>query len=148
MLTLKLQPCSARAAAGIPEGGAMTERTAVRVDSWLWAVRMFKTRSLAAKACRGGHVEVDGDPAKPSTQVGVGSTVSARVGDRDRELEVTGLIVKRVGAPEAQRCYIDHSPPPPPREFVAPVVIRDRGAGRPTKRERREIDRLRGRSSR
>lgn len=123
----------------------MAQLSSVRVDSWLWAVRMYKSRSLAAKACRGGHVEVDGEPAKPSTTVGVGSSVRARVGDRERILEVTGLIAKRVGAPEAQRCYLDHSPPPPPREFVAPVVIRDRGAGRPTKRERRQIDRLRGR---
>ncbi|HCX85991.1 MAG TPA: RNA-binding protein [Micrococcales bacterium] len=122
------------------------ERASARVDSWLWAVRMYKTRSAAGAACRGGHVEVDGERAKPATTVGIGSRVTARVGDRVRELEVTGVLVKRVGAPEAQRCYIDHSPPPPPRELVAPVVIRDRGAGRPTKRERREIDRLRGRS--
>lgn len=115
------------------------------MDSWLWAVRMYKSRSGAATACRGGHVSVDGERAKPATTVGIGSTVTARVGDRVRTLEVTGLIVKRVGAPEAQRCYIDHSPPPPPRELVAPVVIRDRGAGRPTKRERRQIDKLRGR---
>ena len=123
----------------------MTTRSSVRVDSWLWAVRMYRSRSGAAAACRGGHVEVDGEKAKPATTVGVGSTVTARVGDRLRVLEVTALIVKRVGAPEAQRCYLDHSPPPPPRELVAPVVIRDRGAGRPTKRERREIDKLRGR---
>lgn len=89
---------------------------------------------------------VDGERAKPSTTIGIGSTVEARVGDRRRVLEVTGLIVKRVGAPEAQRCYVDHSPPPPPREFVTPVVQRDRGAGRPTKRERRQIDQLRGRA--
>lgn len=118
----------------------------VRVDSWLWAVRMFKSRSASASACRGGHVTVDGERAKPSTTIGIGSTVEARVGDRRRVLEVTGLIVKRVGAPEAQRCYVDHSPPPPPREFVTPVVQRDRGAGRPTKRERRQIDQLRGRA--
>ncbi|PWD50826.1 RNA-binding protein S4 [Serinibacter arcticus] len=118
---------------------------AARVDSWLWAVRMFKSRSGAAKACSGGLVEVDGQKAKPATTISVGSTVTARVGDRLRVLEVTGVIVKRVGAPEAQRCYLDHSPPPPPREFVAPAGVRDRGAGRPTKRERREIDRIRGR---
>ncbi|MBN8883774.1 MAG: RNA-binding S4 domain-containing protein [Salana multivorans] len=117
----------------------------VRVDLWLWAVRMFKSRSASATACRGGHVEVDGERAKPSTTVGIGSTVEARVGDRVRVLEVTGLIVKRVGAPEAQRQYVDNSPHPPPREYVAPVVQRDRGAGRPTKRERRQIDQLRGR---
>lgn len=124
---------------------ATEPRSAVRVDSWLWAVRIFRTRSAAAQACRGGKVSVDGATAKPATTVSVGSRVSARAGERLRELEVTGLVAKRVGAPVAERCYLDHSPPPPPREFVAPVVVRDRGAGRPTKRERREIDRLRGR---
>lgn len=119
--------------------------SAARLDSWLWAVRMFKSRSAAQAACRGGHVEVDGDRAKPATTVGIGSTVTARVGERVRILEVTGIILKRVGAPEAQRCYLDHSPPVPPREYVAPPGERERGAGRPTKRERREIDRLRGR---
>lgn len=106
---------------------------------------MYKSRSGAGTACRAGHVEVDGERAKPSTTVGIGSMVQARVGDRVRILEVTGLIAKRVSFPEAQRNYLDHSPPPPPRELVAPVVHRDRGAGRPTKRERRQIDRLRGR---
>ena len=89
-------------------------------------------------------MEVDGERAKPATTVGGGSTVTARVGDRVRVLEVMDPIVKRVGAPVAVRCYLDHSPPPPPRELVAPIAIRDRGAGRPTKRERREIERLRG----
>ena len=120
--------------------------SAARVDSWLWSVRMYKSRSASATACRGGHVEVDGERAKPATMVGPGSTVTARVGDRVRILEVLDPIVKRVGAPVAVRCYLDHSPPPPPRELVAPIAIRDRGAGRPTKRERREIGQLRGRS--
>lgn len=119
--------------------------SAARVDVWLWAVRMFKTRSAAQAACRGGKVRVDGVPAKPATSVGVGSRVTALVGERQRDLEVTGILLKRAGAPIAQQCYIDHTPPPPPREFVAPAGTRDRGAGRPTKRERREIDRLRGR---
>jgi ribosome-associated heat shock protein Hsp15 len=59
---------------------------------------------------------------------------------------VAKVITKRVGAPVAVECYVDNSPPPPPREHVAPVALRDRGAGRPTKRDRREIERLRGRA--
>jgi len=118
---------------------------AVRVDAWLWAVRLTKTRSAAATACRGGHVTVNGARAKPATPVSVGSRVQLRGGDRLRDVVVTETIVRRVGAAVAVTCFEDHSPPPPPREVVVAVAQRDRGAGRPTKRERREIDRLRGR---
>ena len=69
---------------------------------------------------------------------------TARIGDRQRVLEVVRAIDKRVGAPIASGCVVDHSPPPPPREHVAVIAQRDRGAGRPTKRDRREIERLRG----
>lgn len=117
---------------------------AVRVDSWLWSVRLFKTRSAAAEACRGGHVRINGVTAKPSRPVVAGDRVHARVGDRERIVEVVRVIAKRVGAPVAAQCLIDHSPPPVPRAALG-VPVRDRGAGRPTKRERREIDRLRGR---
>ena len=117
----------------------------VRVDQWLWAVRLAKTRSLAARACRAGHVSVDGARAKPATPVGPGARVEVRGGERRREVVVLTTIVKRVGAAVAVTCYEDHSPPPPSRERAAPVAQRERGAGRPTKRQRREIDRLRGR---
>jgi len=120
----------------------------VRVDQWLWAVRMTKTRSDAAAACRGGHVKVNGKAAKPATSVKVGDRVTAHLHDRERVLEVTALLVKRVGAAVAVECYVDHSPPPPEREHAAPVFERERGAGRPTKRDRRQLDRLRGRSDR
>ena len=126
----------------------MTEPTSVRVDVWLWAVRVYKTRSAATTAIRGGHVRVNGDPVKASYNVKVGDEVRARIQGFDRILKVTKLLVKRVGAPLAKEAYEDLTPPPPPREFVAPIVHRDRGAGRPTKRERREIDRLTGRNSR
>lgn len=116
-----------------------------RVDAWLWSVRLFRTRSAAAAACRAGHVRVDGRPAKPATPVAVGAEVRARVGDRERVIEVVRLINSRVGAPMAVECYVDRSPAPPSAEVVAPVARRERGAGRPTKRDRREIDRLRGR---
>ena len=114
-----------------------------RVDRWLWAVRLYKTRSAASTACAGGHVDVNGQPAKPATKVKVGDRVQLRLDRRDRDLEVARIIEKRVGAPIAAECLVDHSPPEPDREVVAPVFHRDRGAGRPAKRDRREIDRLR-----
>lgn len=120
----------------------------VRVDQWLWAVRMTKTRSDAAAACRGGHVKVNGKTAKPATAVKVGDRLTAHLHDRERVLEVTTLLTKRVGAAIAVECYVDHSPPPPEREYMAPLFERQRGAGRPTKRDRRQLDRLRGRSDR
>jgi len=117
-----------------------------RVDQWLWSVRMTKTRSDAAAACRGGHVKVNGKTAKPATPVKLGDRVEAYLHDRERILEVSRLIVKRVGAAIAVECFVDHSPPPPEREVDVPVFQRDRGAGRPTKRDKRQLDRLRGRS--
>lgn len=123
----------------------MSELTSTRVDRWLWAVRVYKTRSLATSACQGGHVRVNGAPAKPAAKVRVGDTVEARAGDDDRILEVVQVIEKRVSAPLAAECVVDRTPPRPDAEWVAPNLIRDRGAGRPTKRDRREIDRFLGR---
>jgi ribosome-associated heat shock protein Hsp15 len=114
-----------------------------RVDSWLWAVRMTPTRSVATDACRGGHVRVNGSPAKAATPVRVGDRVEARLAGRPRVLEVVRLLDKRVGAPVAVECYVDHSPPPPPRNETSPTFRRERGTGRPTKRDRRQIDRFR-----
>ncbi|MGC4933976.1 DUF3558 family protein [Gordonia sp. DT30] len=115
-----------------------------RVDSWIWAVRLTKTRSAAGAACRGGHVRVNDTSAKPAQQVAVGDRVQVRLAGHERVVEVTKVISKRVSAPAAAECYIDHSPPPPPRELVAGVPRRDRGAGRPTKRERRDLEKFRG----
>lgn len=116
-----------------------------RVDQWLWAVRLYKTRSLATDACRGGHVQVNGKAAKAATPVKPGDRVEAFAGGRHRDLEVVRTIDKRVGAAVAADCLVDHSPPPPPKDdvFGAPVFSRERGAGRPTKRERRTLDRFR-----
>lgn len=117
----------------------------VRVDAWLWAVRVFKSRSLATSACKGGHVEVDGARAKPSTLVREGTRVVV-TGERNRILVVRQLLTKRVSATLAGEAAIDETPPPPPREErPAPVFARERGSGRPTKRDRRELDRLRRR---
>ncbi|WP_330233694.1 RNA-binding S4 domain-containing protein [Nocardia sp. NBC_00508] len=128
------------------ESGIQSSATQARVDSWTWAVRLFKTRSAAAEACRGGHVRVNGSPAKPAQHVRPGDEVRIRAGGLERIVIVERIVTKRVGAPIAAQCLIDRSPPPPPREVVASMPRRDRGAGRPTKRERRETDRLIGRA--
>jgi ribosome-associated heat shock protein Hsp15 len=116
-----------------------------RIDRWLWSVRLVKTRSLAAQACRAGHVQVNGVRAKPAATVRVGDTVRARLGGRQRVVEVVGLLDTRVGAELAAACLIDRSPPPPPRDPLSGFGGRDPGAGRPTKRQRRQLDRARGR---
>ncbi|MEU6186518.1 RNA-binding S4 domain-containing protein [Nocardia sp. NPDC047038] len=127
------------------ESGIQNTATQARVDSWTWAVRLFKTRSAAAEACRGGHVRVNGATVKPAQPVRPGDEVRVRAGGIERIVIVERIVTKRVGAPIAAQCLIDRSPPPPPREILASMPRRDRGAGRPTKRERRETDRLMGR---
>lgn len=116
----------------------------VRVDSWLWSVRVYKTRSAATTACRAGHVRVNGDKAKAAQTIRIGDELRIRISGFDRILIVRQLLVKRVGAPLAALAYEDRTPE---REPQAALGLRDRGAGRPTKRERREIDRLRGRDT-
>lgn len=114
----------------------------VRVDSWLWAISVYKTRSAATTACRAGHVRVNGDKAKAAQTVKPGDELRVRISGFDRILIVRQTLTKRVGAPVAALAYEDRTPP---REPMAALGVRDRGAGRPTKRERRDIDRLRGR---
>ncbi len=116
----------------------------VRVDSWTWAARLFKTRSLAAAACRGGHVKVNGEKAKPAQAVRIGDEVRIRETGVERIVTVRRLIVKRVGASVAVECFDDLTPKPVTPVEEPAAVIRERGAGRPTKRERRVLDRLRG----
>lgn len=116
----------------------------VRVDVWIWSVRLTKTRSQAAAACKSGHVRVNGDRVKPAQSVKAGDQVRLFQEGRERLVVVSQVIRKRVGAPVAVQCYQDNSPPPPPREFVTPVGVRDRGTGRPTKRDRRDMERLHG----
>ncbi|HHT40968.1 MAG TPA: RNA-binding S4 domain-containing protein [Actinomyces sp.] len=121
----------------------MSEQS-VRVDTWLWSVRQLKSRSKATAACKAGHVKVNGYTAKPSQQVTVGDTVTYRFQGFDRILEVTKILKTRVGAPIAQTAYIDHSPPRPDPYVMMSIPRRARGTGRPTKRERRALDKLRG----
>ncbi|POM25810.1 Heat shock protein 15 [Actinomadura rubteroloni] len=121
----------------------MADEGSVRVDAWIWSVRLVKTRSLATSACRGGHVRVNGDRVKPAAQLRTGDEVRVRLEGRERVVIVRQLLRKRVSPAAAQESYTDQSPPPPPREALVPVARRDRGTGRPTKRDRRELDRLR-----
>jgi ribosome-associated heat shock protein Hsp15 len=111
-----------------------------RVDSWIWSVRLAKTRSAAATACRAGHVRVNGTRVKPAHIVRPGDEVRVRQEDRDRIVEIVRIISKRVSAPVAAECYVDNSPAPPPRERAVVVAVRERGAGRPTKRDRRTME--------
>ncbi len=115
---------------------------AARVDAWLWAVRVYKTRSAATTACRAGHVRVNGEKAKAAQPVRPGDELRVRIAGFERQLVVRKTITKRVGALLAAEAVEDRTPP---RDPVPLMAQRDRGAGRPTKRERRDIDRLRGR---
>lgn len=120
-----------------------------RVDKWLWCVRVFKTRSDAAEACRSGAVEVNGQEAKPGRDVKPGDRITVRAGfGLTRTLQVVGLPRSRVGAKELPALLADLTPPEEyervrqaQSDIFAPRV---RGAGRPTKRDRRETDRLTG----
>ena len=112
-----------------------------RIDRWLCAVRLAKTRPLATRLCEGGHVLVNGSPAKPSTKVRAGDRVEALIADRRRIVEVMRPIESRVGAAVAATCYVDHSPPVVPE--AGPAIMLVRGEGRPGKRLRRELERLR-----
>ncbi|AXE25209.1 RNA-binding S4 domain-containing protein [Streptomyces globosus] len=122
-----------------------TESGTARVDAWIWSVRLTKTRSIAATACRAGHVKVNGERAKPAQSVKAGDEVRLFHAGRERIVVVRRPVTKRVGAPVAAECFVDNSPPPPTPVEAAAVGIRDRGTGRPTKRDRRELDQLRRR---
>lgn len=119
-----------------------SSRTSARVDAWLWAVRAYKTRSEATAACRAGHVRVNGERVKAAQRVRPGDELRVRISGFDRILVVRQPIVKRVGATLAADAAEDRTPP---RDPAPTIALRDRGAGRPTKRERRQIDRLLGR---
>ncbi len=123
----------------------MTEKPATqetRIDRWLCAVRLVKTRPSATKLCEGGHVRVNGTQAKASTKVRAGDEVHALIAARERIVDVVLPIEVRVGAPVAVTCYVDRSPPPAVTE-IAPGIKAVRGEGRPSKRLRRELIRMR-----
>ncbi|MGK2348146.1 RNA-binding S4 domain-containing protein [Actinomyces sp. W5033] len=115
----------------------------VRVDVWLWSVRQVKSRSAATAACKAGHVRVNGATAKPAQHVVVGDEIRYRVAGFDRDLVVLRLLTKRVGASAARTAYLDRTAPRPSPLDAPAAIVRDRGAGRPTKKERRALDRLR-----
>ena len=124
---------------GVTEPAELGE---TRIDRWLCAVRLVKTRPLATQLCDGGHVRVNGNPAKPSTKIRSGDVVHALITARERIVEVVHPIETRVSAQVAASCYIDRSPPPVVRE-IAPGIKAIRGEGRPSKRLRRELERMR-----
>lgn len=123
----------------------MTEAPpSIRVDKWLWAARFFKTRSLAAAACSGGKVDVNDEAAKPAKPVRPGDLVRVTLRGGKRVARVLAVSDRRGGGAAARALYEDLTPPAPPRLRLHRPPYRPPGTGRPTKRERRAIDRLRG----
>ena len=140
-----------RADDGVPRADVPAAETAApagpastRVDRWIWAVRLTKTRAQGSTACRAGHVRINGAKAKPSSPVRIGDEVRVMTEAGLRIVVVRQILLKRVGAAVAAAAIEDRTPPPPPREERPAEIRRDRGAGRPTTRERRQIERLRG----
>ena len=119
---------------------------AVRMDKWLWAVRLYKTRTMAASACTAGKVRIGGQPVKAARNVRIGEVITATTGEVTRTIKVTGLIEQRVSAPLVAQCYEDLTPASEyqkPREpNFQPLLLRPRGSGRPTKKDRRKIEGL------
>ena len=120
-------------------------RPTMRLDKWLWQTRFFKTRGMAAKVVQDGRVRLDGEATtKPHRAVGEGDVLTFPQGRTVRVIRILGLPVRRGPAPEAQALYDDISPPPAPRpDHVPPTPVRADG-GRPTGRDRRRMDRMRG----
>ncbi len=121
----------------------------VRVDKWLWSVRIFKSRTLATDLCKENKVLVNGEKAKPSQLIVAGDVVSVKKEGFNMVYKALALIDKRVGAPEAVVCYEDLTPIEELNKFnswfadpAGSPERRDRGTGRPTKKERRQIDRF------
>ena len=121
----------------------------VRLDKWLWAARFFKTRNLASDAIDGGKVRVGGDRVKPAKEVRLNAVIHIRNKDFEIEVAVTGLSIQRKGAPEAALLYQETAASIVKRENLAVTkeqdhARRDRGLGRPTKRQQRDIKRFTG----
>ena len=124
----------------------MAEKEKLRIDKYLWAIRAFKTRTLASDACKAGRVKRDGTNIKPSYEVKIGEVYQVSKGLERKVIKVTGLLESRVDAKTAVYFYEDITPVEQTTAyksmFQAPVLKRDRGTGRPTKKDRREIDDL------
>ncbi|MDR3697305.1 RNA-binding S4 domain-containing protein [Mucilaginibacter sp.] len=124
----------------------MPEKEKLRIDKYLWAIRAFKTRTLATDACKAGRVKLDGQNVKPSREVKLNEVYHVSKGAERRVLKVTGLLENRVDAKTAVNFYEDVTPMEETQAFKsmfhAPILKRDRGTGRPTKKDRREIDEL------
>lgn len=116
----------------------------VRIDKWLWAVRVFKSRSLSAENCDKGRVKIENEPMKPSHLVKIGDIIHVRKGVVNHQFKVIGILTNRVGAKLVNQYLQDLTPADQKEEFLNsffnPVVKRDKGTGRPTKKDRREID--------
>ena len=125
--------------------GALAAGETMRIDTWLWATRHVKSRSQATSAARAGHVKINGESVKAAQKVRVGDEVRLRVEGFDRVLIVRKLLAKRLGYAFAKLCYEDLSEPRP-RLGVA-FAQRERGSGRPTKKERRDMEKFRGMNS-
>ena len=121
----------------------MPDSKAPRMDKWLWAVRLFKTRSMATQACRAGRVKVDGQVVKPSRDVQEGMVIHIQSGPMLRQVKVLALLEKRVGAKLVSQFLEDLTPE---EEYEKLKIIRSQSGmrpfrkGRPTKKERRELD--------
>ena len=131
----------------VPKSKKMeNEENIVRMDKWLWAARLFKTRSLAADAIKGGKVKVDDKPVKPSREVKVGDVIQVQIEQLHKVVEVKTVIKNRVSAKQVPEVYNDLTPKEEYEriEFMHAYKTewRDRGAGRPTKKERRMIERM------
>ncbi|MFN8283185.1 MAG: RNA-binding S4 domain-containing protein [Chitinophagales bacterium] len=123
----------------------MSEIQKIRIDKWLWAIRIFKTRTLASDTCAAGKVKIDGESVKASYMIKAGQIVHINKQGEKLILKVLKLIEKRVGAPLAAECYEDLTPPEEKDKLRFPAVffeVRDKGTGRPTKKDRREIDKF------
>ena len=118
----------------------------VRIDKWLWSVRIFKSRSMATTACKTGKVKIEGNNAKPSQMLEAEQLVEVKKNGYNLSFRSITLIEKRVGAPIAKECYEDLTPADELNKFDSKYLnsslseIREKGLGRPTKRERRDID--------
>ena len=122
----------------------MESTGSIRIDKWLWAVRLYKSRSLATEACLAGHVKIDAHNVKPAREIRAGDVVSVRTGFVQRTVRVLAVLEKRVGAKAVERFLEDLTPPEEyekARQHRAqPVVKYPKGWGRPTKKDRRQLE--------